>query len=85
MEQYFRVPNKIFNLPLSASETLVLIYLLRCSNNGNAFPSYTTIAHACKINRSTAIRCIRNLKPYLYISRPNHSVNHYKVVLAGGK
>ena len=81
MDKYFRVPNNIFSLSLTASETLVLIYIMRCANNGVAFPSYATIARNCKVDRHTAIRCVRKLEgKYLNISRLRGQVNHYQLV-----
>ena len=60
---YFQAPNNVFELDLSAKEKLVLIYLVRCANQGSeAFPSYSTIARNCTISRSSALRAIRKLE-----------------------
>jgi len=81
MKEYFKVPNKVFNLKLTLSELVILIYIYRCSNNSKAFPSYTTIAENCHISRRTAIRVILSLesKNIIKIDRTNRKVNHYLV------
>jgi len=84
---YFQVPNSIFKHNLSAIEKMVLIYLIRCSNNGKvAFPCYLTIARNCGICRRTAIKAVRVLEIKGYIAKhvrlqsvaKNYS-NYYKV------
>ena len=81
MDNYFRVPNSVFDLGLSASELIVLIYLYRCQNNkSDAFPSYSTIAKQCNIDRRTAIRVINSLiDTGLIRKKLIGRVNHYRI------
>jgi len=81
MERFFRVPNSVFNLELSSSEILVLIYLYRCQNNSIAFPSYATIARNCHLKRLTCIRVVKMLEEMsiIQIVRQTGRVNHYLV------
>ena len=83
MKEFFRVPNSVFNLRISSSEKLVLIYLYRCGNNSIAHPSYATIAGNCDLNRRTAIRAITQLEELGMISveRTNKRVNRYVVLI----
>jgi len=60
---YFQVPNDIFELEITATEKLILMYLIRCGNQGsNIFPSYKTIAEKCSLGRRTAINTIQQLE-----------------------
>lgn len=60
---YFQVPNDIFELEITATEKLILMYLIRCGNQGsNIFPSYKTIAEKCSLGRRTAINTIQHLE-----------------------
>jgi len=83
MKEYFKVSNRVFNLKLTLSELVILIYIYRCSNNSKAFPSYSTIAKNCHISRRTAIRVILSLesKNIIQIDRTNRKANRYLVTL----
>ena len=87
MNNYFRTPNRVFDLNLTSSEKLVLVYLCRCSNNAVAFPSYSTIANKCSINKRTAIRAIKTLedKRLIMVIREYNKPNQYIVTLGGDK
>ena len=60
---YSQIPNHIIDSEdLKVNEKMILVYLYRCGNQGNAiFPSYNTIAKKCGISRSTTIRAIKSL------------------------
>lgn len=59
--QYFQCPNDIFDLDLTTNEKIIYMYLCRCSNNSEAFPSYSTIGKKTSTSRITAIRTIEKL------------------------
>lgn len=62
-EPYFQTPNAIFDLDVTATEKLVLIYFYRCGNQGSRiYPSYKTIAEKCGISRRTVISTIKKLE-----------------------
>ncbi|NFI47968.1 hypothetical protein FDA77_19400 [Clostridium botulinum] len=80
---FFQTPNNIFDEEfmiiettkdgvtkryLKSFEKLVLIYLCRCGNNGQAiFPGYGDIAKKCCISRRSAINAIEILKENNFI------------------
>lgn len=94
---FFMCPNEIFDKDflikdtsskkerkLDCQEALILIYLIRCTNNGkSAFPSYNTIASKCKCSKRKAMYAIDNLvnndfiikKHRGYILDQEHQVN----------
>ena len=74
MPGFFRTPNSVFDMGLTSSELLVLVYLCRCASNktGSAFPSYTTIAKRCHISRRTAIVAIKSLEAKHIIKIERH-------------
>ena len=60
---YFKLPNDIFDLNLKASEFQVLVLLMRYQNNNrNSFPSYNHIALKCNMSKQTAITTIKSLE-----------------------
>ena len=81
MKGYFRVPNSVFNLKLTRIELVALIYLYRCSNNSDAFPSHSTIAKNCKMSDRSVARVIKTLesKGLIKVQRHHRKVNHYSV------
>jgi len=81
MKNYFRVPNEIFNKPLTTTEKMVLIYIYRCTNNKVFSPSYTTIADKCSITRRSAIRIINSLieKGEIIKDKKHREFNTYMV------
>lgn len=83
---YFICPNEIFDKKimindyhnkdkireLDCQETLIFIFLLRCSNGGKkAFPSYNYIADKCKCSRRKAMYSIENLFKNGFIVKKN--------------
>ncbi|MHB8084121.1 helix-turn-helix domain-containing protein [Clostridium botulinum] len=82
---FFQTPNNIFDEEFMINETtkdgvrkrylksfekLVLIYLCRCGNNGQAiFPGYGDIAKKCCISRRSAINAIEILKENNFITK----------------
>jgi DNA-binding MarR family transcriptional regulator len=81
MHNYFRVPNSVFDLGLSASELVVLMYLYRCHNNkDDCWPSYVDIASKCSITRRNVINVIRSLNEMGLIGKERQGrKNHYKI------
>jgi len=81
MKGYFKVPNSIFNLRISASEFRVLTYICRCRNNSIAYPSYATIARNCCITRNTAITIIKYLEMagIIKVEREDRKSNRYTI------
>ena len=82
MRAFFRVPNSVFNLRISSSEKLVLIYLYRLQHNGIAFPSLTTMSRNCQLHRDTIIELTKQLEGLGLISveRVTGKVNHYTIL-----
>jgi len=82
---YFMCPNKIFDKELlifdckknikrdmNSYEKIILIYLLRCCNNGKkAFPSYKTMADKCSMSERQARYSIENLFTSKYVIKKN--------------
>lgn len=59
---YFKVPNDIFELELTPTQFVVLSLILRHTNNGQkSFFSYEYLSQKCKIALSTAKRTIKEL------------------------
>src|SRR5690554_2422727 len=57
------VQNIIFSLEISVYAKLVYVYLNKCADEeGQAFPSYNTIAENCSCSRRKAIEAIKELK-----------------------
>jgi|LSQX01.3.fsa_nt_gb hypothetical protein len=62
-KNWFYSYNMIFDQPISEHAKIVYLYLCRCADSeGQAFPSYSTIAKKCSISRRTAINAINELK-----------------------
>jgi len=61
---YFRTPDDIFDLPISANAKLVLLNLCRrADGTGESFPSRKKIASDCSIrSKRTVDRCINELE-----------------------
>lgn len=61
-DNYFRLPNEIFNVGLSVSEFVVYCYLVRCSDKSHkCFPSRKTIAKNCNISVTTVDKALNGL------------------------
>lgn len=59
---FFYSYNVIFDLELSKNAKLLYLYLCRrADGNSKTFPSYATMASACSLSRSTAIRAMKEL------------------------
>ncbi len=59
---FFYSYNVIFDLPLSKNAKLLYLYLCRrADGKSKTFPSYATMASACSLSRSTAIRAMKEL------------------------
>jgi DNA-binding MarR family transcriptional regulator len=84
MDNYFRVPNQVYELGLPGHQREVLIYLYRCSNNkSDAFPSYDDMRVKLGMTRMTAIRAIKRLenRGLIEVMRSNRKVNHYRILV----
>ncbi|OPG98966.1 hypothetical protein B2I21_07360 [Chryseobacterium mucoviscidosis] len=56
---FFMAPNEIFDdIDTKTHEKLVYLYLCRCANNSDAFPSYKTIGEKCSMSKRKAIDCV---------------------------
>lgn len=61
-KNWFYSYNMIFEQPISEHAKIVYLYLCRCADSeGQAFPSYSTIAEKCSIGRRTAIKAVKEL------------------------
>ncbi len=60
---YFRLPNDIFNLHLSAGEIAVYAFILQMENRRTytCFPSYKTIGRALKMSKNTIAKYVHSL------------------------
>ena len=60
---YFRLPNNIFNLDLCAGEIAVYAFLLRMENRRTftCFPSYKTIGKALNMSKNTVAKYVHSL------------------------
>jgi len=60
---WFYSYNMIWEQPISEHAKLAYLYLCRCADdNGQAFPSYATIAQKCSFSRQTAVNALSELK-----------------------
>ena len=74
---YFKLPNDIFDLNLKASEFQVLTLLIRYQNNKrNCYPSYADIAVKCNMSRRNVIDCISKLENKGIISKTIRPSKH---------
>ena len=62
-ENYFMLPNEIFNLKLCSGEIAVYAYLLYCENRKTftCYPSHKTIGKAIGMSRNTAKKYVDSL------------------------
>jgi DNA-binding transcriptional MocR family regulator len=75
--KFFKSPNDIFDYNLSEHEIIVYLYLCRCGNNKEfAYPSYSTIAKKCGMNKRTAQRAIEDLLDRKLIKKENRFKNN---------
>lgn len=63
LENYFMLPNEIFNLKLCSGEISVYAYLLYCENRKTftCFPSHKTIGKAIGMSRNTVKKYVDSL------------------------
>ena len=74
-KEYFRVPNKIFEIALNKHEILVYIYLVRCDNQKNtAFPKNKTIAKKCGIKKRTVQYTTKSLEDRGIIAKQERKI-----------
>lgn len=62
-ENYFMLPNEIFNLKLCSGEIAVYAYLLYCENRKtfSCYPSHKTIGKAIGMSRNTVKKYVDSL------------------------
>ena len=62
-QNYFMLPNEIFNLKLCSGEIAVYAYLLYCENRKTftCYPSHKTIGKAIGMSRNTAKKYVDSL------------------------
>lgn len=75
---YFKTPNCLFSLGLSAGEIAVYSYLLRCEdrNSYTCYPSYRTIGKAVGLSRNTVQKYVSSLEDKGLIGTEKTSVFH---------
>lgn len=63
LDNYFMLPNEIFNLKLCSGEIAVYAYLLYCENRKtfSCYPSHKTIGKAIGMSRNTAKKYVYSL------------------------
>ena len=72
-QNYFRLPNEIFCLDLSACEIAVYAYLMYCEERKTfqCHPSYKTIGQALKMSRNTVSKYVKSLEAkHLIMTEP---------------
>lgn len=81
---FFILDRRYLNFNIGTSAFCILVYLIRCSNNGFACPSLSKIANATGISRPTIRRKTTELQQHLYLSKVHilskygdHSNNNY--------
>lgn len=64
LQNYFPVPNEIFNLGLTDGEILVYTYLMRCEDRKTykCHPSYATICDAIGRSKNSVKKYVRGLE-----------------------
>ena len=81
MKGYFIAPNNVFNLEVTMFELVTLLFLYRCQNNSEAFPSLKAISKNCKMSYSSVVRTIKSLetKSFIEVERHHRKANRYRV------
>ena len=59
---YSKIPNVAFELGLNCKQLAVFLYLCRCANNGQTYPTYDTIAQKTGMSSRTVKRIIPQLE-----------------------
>ena len=78
LENYFMLPNEIFNLKLCRGEIAVYAYLLYCENRKtfSCFPSHKTIGKAIGMSRNTVKKYADSLiEKRLITAEPTSVIN----------
>lgn len=80
---YSKIPNVAFELGLNCKQLAVFLYLCRCANNGQAYPTYDTIAQKTGMSSRTVKRIIPQLEEMGIIKKNNrsNSSNLYDIIL----
>lgn len=85
---FYKIPNKVFELGLSSNEFLVLTYLLSLSNFEIIHPSKQTIAFKTKLSKRTVDRAVNSLvkRGFLEYKRgygfgTKRVCNQYRIIL----
>ena len=61
-KEFFRLPNKIFQIPLDATQFRLYAYLVCCSGSkGYCWPTHKTIIHETGIKKSSLQKAIKAL------------------------
>lgn len=83
---YFRLPNDIFNLDLSAGEIAVYAFIMRMENRRTytCFPSYKTIGRALKMSKNTVAKYVKSLEEKRLIEVEKTSIYTQKGVKRNG-
>ena len=83
---YFRLPNDIFNLDLSAGEIAVYAFILRMENRRTytCFPSYKTIGRALNMSKNTVAKYVHSLADKRLIELEQTSVTDKNVKKRNG-
>lgn len=83
---YFRLPNDIFNLDLSAGEISVYAFILRMENRRTytCFPSYKTIGKALKMSKNTVAKYVKSLEEKRLIEIEKTSIYTQKGIKRNG-
>ena len=85
--EFFRLPNKIFQVPLDATQFKLYAYLVCCSGSkGYCWPTHDTIMRDTGIKKSSLQKAIKVLKQrkliavYKHRNAYGHSNNEYHLL-----
>ena len=86
-QQFFRLPNKIFQVPLDATQFKLYAYLVCCSGSkGYCWPTMETIIRDTGIKKSSLQKAINTLKKrkliavYKHRNAGGHPNNEYTLL-----
>ena len=83
---YFKLPNEIFNMDLSAGEIALYAFLMRMEDRETytCYPSYKTIGKALRMSKNTVMKYVRQLEEKELIETERTLVENRKGALRNG-
>ena len=83
---YFKLPNEIFNMDLSAGEIALYAFLMRMEDRETytCYPSYKTIGKALQMSKNTVMKYVRQLEEKELIETERTLVENREGALRNG-